>query len=1110
MKTKSSFFSSKHYSVIKIVFIYFIFAFLWIILSDNIVAILFSEPEKITQLSLVKGIFFVVTTSFLLFFIVRNFVNEIKGREAQLEMLLKNIPDFVFFKDINGVFLACNKTTEEFFGSSEADIVGKTDYDFFSKEQAEFFREKDSEAIKSGKSIKNEEWHTDPKTGEKFLLETIKTPIFDKNKNISGVLGIARDITIINDAKNTLFEKVREQERLEKIAESVPGVIYTYKVREDGTHYFSYISPLAEKYFGLPPDKLQEDASCFLSLIHKDDYENYLKSGEESAQNMAPWHGEFRYIHPEKGEIWIEGHSRPVKEDGESISWHGFVHDITQKKHAEMVLKSEKDRSQRYLDTVESIIVALDSKGQITLINRKGCEIFGYTKEELLGQNWFEKCLPQPEGMEVVYSVFLNTLNGNFSLTNAEYFENYVRTKSGELRLIAWHNNVLVDSAGVVTETLSSGDDITERRKVVEALKESEELYRSVVNTLNEGIIVFYKDGSFKGCNYAAEEILGLSEDDIRKKGANFSEWNFIKEDGSLLRDYELPVTKTLSSGQPDYNIILGYNAPDGKLKWHLVNSSPVFDSPGGNMIMCVVSFIDITKQFVAQQELKKLSKAVEQVADDVMITDIKGNIEYVNPFFEKVTGFPKEEVIGRNITDFESGLHSDEFYEELWDTISSGNTWSGRFLNRKKDGEIFTQDAVISPIKDENGRIVNYVAVRRDITRQLKIEEEKEKLQQQLNQSQKMESVGRLAGGVAHDFNNMLGVIIGYAEIASMKITRDDKIRGYIAQILKAAEKSADLVKQLLTFASKQVISPKVLDLNDTVSGMLKMLRRLIREEIELVWIPEDNLWFINIDPSQVDQLLANIVVNARDAISGVGKITIKTENVSCDYEYCFYHPEATPGDYVMLSVSDNGHGMDDDTLKKIFEPFFTTKEFGKGTGLGLATVYGIMRQNKGFINAESKLEEGTTFKAYLPRFFNENVDKNIETENVYDGAEHILLVEDEKELLGIYTENLENMGYKVLAANTAKNALLIAEQYKDKINFLITDVIMPEMNGGELLEKIKGFIPDIKCLFISGYTADIISQRGIIKDDAYFLAKPFIINDLAKKVREILDNGR
>ncbi|OQX19847.1 MAG: hypothetical protein BWK76_03325 [Desulfobulbaceae bacterium A2] len=509
----------------------------------------------------------------------------------------------------------------------------------------------------------------------------------------------------------------------------------------------------------------------------------------------------------------------------------------------------------------------------------------------------------------------------------------------------------------------------------------------------------------------------------------------------------------------------------------------------------------DITSQKHTEESLRKLSQAVEQSPVSILITDAAGNIEFVNSQFLQTSGYSFAEVAGQNPRIFKSGTTPDAQYQQLWQTISAGGVWRGEFHNKKKNGELFWEQATIAPIRNTEHRITHYVAVKEDIT-------ERKLLEEKLRQSQKMEAVGRLAGGVAHDFNNMLGVIVGHTELLLNQIDPAQPLFTPLQEIRKAAEKSGDLTRQLLAFARKQAIAPVVLDLNEIVDGMIKMLQRIIGEDIHLAWSPGRNLWPVMVDPGQIDQVLANLCVNARDAIAGVGRVTIETENTSFDEAYCSEHPGYFPGDYVLLAMSDSGCGMTSEILGNIFEPFFTTKETGKGTGLGLATVYGIVKQNNGFINVYSQPGHGSTFNIYFPRQMgttgqNPPICASTQIER---GSETILLVEDDAEILKITAMILEKQGYTVMATNSPREAIRLAEEYADQIALLLTDVIMPEMNGRDLAHALASRHPGIKHLFMSGYTADVIAHHGVLTRGIHFIQKPFSIQGLTAKVRETL----
>lgn len=508
----------------------------------------------------------------------------------------------------------------------------------------------------------------------------------------------------------------------------------------------------------------------------------------------------------------------------------------------------------------------------------------------------------------------------------------------------------------------------------------------------------------------------------------------------------------------------------------------------------------------------------LSSIGDAVIATDEDGKINFLNGVAEELTGWSTTEAAGRPLKDIfhiieeQTRKPGEDPVQRVMQTGTVVGLKTQTLLLRRDGREVPIDDSG-APIRDEQGRIIGVVLVFRDITERRQIQDQQQRLQEQLNQAQKMESVGRLAGGVAHDFNNMLGIIIGHTDLIKMILEKEQPgsaLQSDLDQIMTAAQRSADLTRQLLGFARKQPILPVVLDLNVTISNMIKMLQRLVGEEINFHWKPGENLWSVKIDPSQTDQLLANLCVNARDAIEGVGNITIETANIPADDIFCAQHPECTAGDYVMLAVSDDGQGMDQETLKNLFEPFFTTKKIGEGTGLGLAMVYGIVKQNDGFIDVYSEPGIGAVFKIYLPRTGEASSARLTTDLRVMQGGhETVLVVEDEKAILNLAKSVLERLGYNVIAVQSPTQAIQIAATHRPPIDLLITDVIMPEMNGQQLRMEIRKRLPDTKVIFMTGYTADAIALRGVGEHDVRLLQKPFSISSLARKVREILDQG-
>lgn len=526
----------------------------------------------------------------------------------------------------------------------------------------------------------------------------------------------------------------------------------------------------------------------------------------------------------------------------------------------------------------------------------------------------------------------------------------------------------------------------------------------------------------------------------------------------------------------------------------------------------------EITQRKQAEQELDQarqlFANTIDSLNEAVFLIDTRDRtVIRCSEAVRDIFGYVPEELIGHST----ERLHLDQSsFEELGRlsevAMAQGETFHGELQMRKKDGAIIDTENTVKALNDESGWGTGVVRVVRDISERKKAEADQEQLQVQLLQSQKMEAIGRLAGGLAHDFNNMLNVILGYTELALEQFDSDHPVHDDLREVHSAAERSAELTRQLLAFARQQTVAPEVLDLNSTVGAMLKMLNRLIGEHIALTWKPGEALGKVSMDPAQVDQILANLIVNARDAISDVGNVTIETVNAEIDSGYCQQHPDAAPGRYIMLAVSDTGHGMDEAILERIFEPFFSTKEQGLGTGLGLATVYGIVKQNNGFVNAYSEPGCGTTIKIYLPRQPDGEDKMNSGDESggksMPSGTETVLLVEDEEALLALGKRVLERLGYTILPTTSPGEAIRLAETYPGHIDLLLTDVVMPEMNGRDLWVRVNSLRANMKVLFMSGYTADAIAHHGVLEEGVMFIQKPYTAVTLATKLRQVLDS--
>jgi PAS domain S-box-containing protein len=904
-----------------------------------------------------------------------NYMEKLQASERKYKELIENANSIILRRDLSGTITFMNEFALNFFGYSQDEIIGRNVVGTIVPPCDSMGKDLSQMILDIGinpEHYKTNENENMKKNGTRVWVAWTNKPMVDSGGKCVEILCVGTDIT---ERKRTA-EALRERSRfIESIVNLSPDIIYIYDLA-DKRNVFSNNG--IRKVLGYSVDEIREMGTHLISaLMHPDDLKVYLEETipkyAKAKDNELISHG-YRMRHKNDNWVWLECSELIYKRqtNGMPQQIFGVIHDVTERKRTEEALRFERDRAQEYLDIVEAIILVLNADGCISLINQKGCRLLGYSEDELLGQKWFDTCLPQPEGMEKIFPYFLRLIEGK--IEGEEYFENAVMTKKGELRQIAWHNRLLKDKNGMVIGVLSAGEDITGRKKAESAVRES-------------------------------QELLSL----------------FIRQ-------------------------------------------SPIF------------AFI---------KEVKPNESRVVQASDN----------------FQQMIDISSSDMLGKTMEELFPADIAAKITSDDWKVVQNGVTLK---LDEDFNGRNYT--SIKFPIVQAGKTMLAGYTI--DITERKKAEEDRGKLETQLRQSQKMEAIGQLAGGIAHDFNNMLSVINGYSEMLLKKTPPPDPKHDLIREINKAGERSAALTQQLLAFARKQTISPKLLDLNDTVAGMLKMLQRLIGENIELFWKPAANLWKVKMDPSQINQILANLLVNARDAISNSGKVTIETGKANLDEAFCQMHPDSTPGKYVVLSVADNGCGMSKETIEHIFEPFFTTKKIGEGTGLGLATVFGIVKQNNGLINVYSELEKGSRFKIYLPMHESENgtKDDSHESRIIFTGTETVLLVEDEDALLQFTKMILEQMGYTVLSANAPEKALELSEEHKGDIHILITDVVMPGMSGRALNDKIRAGRPGIKCLFISGYTADIIAHNGVLDPDIHFLEKPFTAEELSAKLREAL----
>jgi PAS domain S-box-containing protein len=794
---------------------------------------------------------------------------------------------------------------------------------------------------------------------------------------------------------------------------------------------------------------------------------------------------EKRYIRKDNSIVWTKLSISGARNKDDNLDYLiVVVQDISQRKNVERELVETNRRFKLAADSAGFGVWDFDIANNKLVWDDKMCQLYGVTRQEFEQHDHPWTSMLHPADSEHA----IEQINQAIKNCNDLNIEFRIIQPAGKIVYIESRAVVVRDDDGKALRMTGINYNITERKEAEKALLDSEARFKALHNATFGGIAIHEK-GIILDCNQGLAELTGFTIEEL------------VGMDGLLLISEETrdDAIKNIKDGYEKPYEAKGVRKDGSQYPLRLeAKNVPYMDKT-----VRVVEFRDISEDKESEKEHKRMMAAIEQLAESIMITSPDGKVVYVNPAFTKITGYSFDEVFGRDTSFLESGLHDETFYREIYDVIGNGETWKGRFTNLKKDGTTYISDTIISPVKDSKGNIVNLVAVEEDVTEKIAKEEH-------LRQSRKLESIGKLAGGVAHDFNNLLMVIMGYVDLSRDELEEDHPAYELLNEVTSAAERSVVITRQLLAFARKQNISPKVIDLNESISVMLKLLSRMIGEDINLQWVPCDSPWMVKIDPGQIDQIMTNLFVNARDAIDGVGNIMIETycTDIASDYD-CGDNAGVTRGQYVVIAFSDDGCGMDEKTQDNAFEPFFTTKDIGKGTGLGLATIYGIVRQNNGYANVYSEPGQGTTFRIYLPRFVNveNNSVESDEHDSVVGGNETILLTEDEKNIRIITGLILERLGYNLLMAADPEEAIKLASEHSGKIDLLLSDVIMPIMNGLDLAKELKKTRPEMKKLFMSGYTANVVAMKDIVDEKINFLSKPFSREILSHKIREILD---
>jgi PAS domain S-box-containing protein len=909
------------------------------------------------------------------------------------------------------------------------------------------------------------------------------------------------DVHFLQALANVLAGAIRRAEHERRLAESEERLrlaleagdmgVWDWNLRTDELVWSEKVSEINRSRDGA----FDGTFDSFLAVVAPEDRERVSAAISAAMEESSVYDVEFRLRTADGSVRWNASRGRVLfDEQGRPARMIGVAADITARKQAEEELRTSRELYRLVVENAKDLITLLDLDGRIVYASPSWEHALGFSPEELMAEvNPLEV---HPEDAELAQATVASAVTaGTTPVTQAR-----VRAKDGSWVTIEGIVVPIYDEEGRPVLMLTTSRDVTERRRSEEALRAAEQRYRTLVEQLPLVTYMDALDGS--GSNiYTSpqiEPLLGYSPDEWASDLELFSQRLHPEDRRRVLAEH----ARMHATGEPlrtEYRIL----ARNGRTVW-LQDEAIIVRDADGRPLFLQGYLLDITERKRAEQAVRESEERFRAIFESspigIGVGDDEARVVATNPAFAAMLGFTPGELVGVAFRDF-TVSEDVEPTAGLYASLMAGKGESfqaeKRYLHR--EGHSVAVRLTISRVagRDDERRLALVIA--EDVT-------EHQRLEEQLLRSQKLEAVGRLAGGVAHDFNNLLTGILGYSDLLQRGLADGDPRRRDAEEVKRAAERAADLTRQLLAFSRRQVLEPRVLDLNEVVEDMERMLRRLIGEDIELVTAVEPDLGRVEADPGQLEQVIANLVVNARDAMPDGGRLVLQTANADVDETFTSGRAGGMqPGPYVVLEVSDSGAGMDAETQAHAFEPFFTTKEVGKGTGLGLATVYGIVKQSGGFIWVYSEPGEGTTFKIYLPR-----VEKPVDLapapplRSARGGTETVLVVEDEEVVRDLIGRDLTGRGYSVLTAGTGREALAVAAEHDGAIDLVVTDVVMPEMGGLELMQRLVAARPGIKVVYMSGYTERAVADGAVPRP---LLQKPFNASTLADTIREVLD---
>jgi len=809
---------------------------------------------------------------------------------------------------------------------------------------------------------------------------------------------------------------------------------------------------------------------AFLNCCESDDRAWQRKEPSRSNEMIPVGDGSFRVFDVCKVPIFHGGGRRKVLVV--------IGRDITEQKRIE-------EKYRKLFEQSPIAFLTSTMSGKILAVNQAVTKTLGYEPEEIVGRNITE--FLTPKSLQFYKQQYPRFLRGD----PTPEFDYEVYKADGSLALIQVSSAIIRDDRGNPVSVQRILLDVTRQRRIEEQIRESEARYRQLFERAPVGIVYFDTDLHVTDCNDNYLKLMHADRD------------RMIGLEIRNLRDKRvLPVLEATLEGKEGHWKGLYQTTVSNKRIYVSARTAPLYDSQG-NIQGGVALVEDMSLQQQAQEEKFRLMSAIDQASETIVITDTRGIIEYVNPAFEKMTGYSAAEAHGLNPRVLQSGRHDKEFYKEMWQTLRSGRVWKGHIINKRKDGALFEEDATISPVRNQEGEIINYVAVKRDVTEEVA-------LKKQLNQAMKMEAIGTLAGGIAHDFNNILSAVLGYAEMVELQLDENEPARKDVGQIIAAGQRATDLIRQILTFSRQEEEELRPVKLQFVIKEALKLLRSSLPTSIELQQEVDPGCGPVLADPIRIHQVLMNLCTNAKQAMEGQqGTLRVRLAEFDIDSgAFSGFFPTIESGPWLDLEVSDTGMGMEEQVKERIFDPFFTTKKKGQGTGLGLSVVHGIVKSHNGEITVESEPGRGTTFHIYLPIVETEVYDEHQSGQIILpQGTEHILLVDDEPLLVEIMERFLTMLGYKVKGFIDSREAMAWYGENADRIDLVITDMTMPHLTGAELAREILAQRPEMPIVLCTGYSEVMDAEKAMAMGIRKFIAKPVDNSVLAHSVREALD---